>query len=563
MKGISSKTLFLLALLAFAVAPGFAQTSVFNYQGRLTDGSSGANGLYDFQFVLYDAAAAGAQIGATQTVTGVNVTAGIFDVQLDFGAAAFPGADRWLEIRVKKPAEAAYTMLTPRQAVTSAPYAIRALSVPPTAGDNLITALNDASTTTTISDAVLPSNLVRLNPPVQQTSATVSGGDTLVNLKGSFTNPISSSSEFKFFYNGGFVMTGFVRDVGNLGGCASSIPATGAGTRFMWFPCRGAVRFGRVPIGQTDWDDINMNDFTFAGGNQVRASGYGAFAYGDQVNVTSTVGAGFGSAVTVSGTAGFSAGASNVCSGFACTALGYTNFANGQGAVALGYRTYAAGDYSVSLGFRATNCITGIDATGCTGGALNSRKGTFVWGDGAPGGGTFGTDFVNAQADYEFRIRASGGVRLRTSVAANADAGVAGNTGCDLAAGSGTWSCSSSRTIKENFRAVSGEDVLGRIRALPVTTWNYILEGKQARHIGPVAEDFYETFKFGASDKSIPVQDLAGVSLAGVKALEERTANLQKENDELKERLKEQQTTIDALKKLVCAGNPEAELCRQ
>lgn len=51
----------------------------------------------------------------------------------------------------------------------------------------------------------------------------------------------------------------------------------------MWHPCRGSLRFGRVPTGQTNWDDANMDDFTFAGGNQVIASGYGAFAYGDHV----------------------------------------------------------------------------------------------------------------------------------------------------------------------------------------------------------------------------------------------------------------------------------------
>lgn len=155
--------------------------------------------------------------------------------------------------------------------------------------------------------------------------------------------------------SGAFVAHGFVRDVGSTGGCAAQIPATGAGTRFMWHPCRGSVRFGRVATGQNHWDDAMMNDFTFAGGNNVRASGYGAFAYGDQVNVTSTVGVGFGSGVTVSGTAGFSAGASNVCSGFACTAMGYMVRAGGQGSVALGYRTTANNDYAVAIGYRASN----------------------------------------------------------------------------------------------------------------------------------------------------------------------------------------------------------------
>jgi hypothetical protein len=60
-------------------------------------------------------------------VSGVTVTNGIFTVQLDFGSTPFMGADRYLEIRVKKPSDATYTTLTPRQKLTSAPYAIRAL----------------------------------------------------------------------------------------------------------------------------------------------------------------------------------------------------------------------------------------------------------------------------------------------------------------------------------------------------------------------------------------------------------------------------------------------------
>ena len=76
----------------------------------------------------------------------------------------------------------------------------------------------------------------------------------------------------------------------------------------MWIPCRGAVRFGRAPVGvgSTSWDDANMDDFTFAGGNNVIASDYAAFAYGDAVTVSATAAVGMGYSLTVSGTAGFS-----------------------------------------------------------------------------------------------------------------------------------------------------------------------------------------------------------------------------------------------------------------
>ena len=317
------------------------------------------------------------------------------------------------------------------------------------------------------------------------------------------------ADRFRVDSSGAFVAYGFMRDVGNTTGCAAQVPATGAGTRFEWHPCRGAVRWGRVPTAQTNWDDANMDDFTFAGGNQVVASGYGAFAYGDQVTASSTVGVGFGSAVTVSGTAGFSAGAQNVCSGFACTAIGYTVRAGGQGAVALGYRTTANNDYSVALGYRASN---------------NTHTGTMAMGDEST------TDSVRNQADNEFRIRYNGGIRMRVSAAANGNTpGAGGNVGCDLTVAVPSWTCGSSRTIKENFLAVDGEDVLLRLRTLPITTWSMIGGGGGVRHMGPVAEDFYRAYGLGLGETTIGLSDIDGVSLAAAKALEARTSQLQQQ----------------------------------
>src|SRR3954470_13746485 len=317
------------------------------------------------------------------------------------------------------------------------------------------------------------------------------------------------SDRFRVDSSGAFVAYGFVRDVGNTTGCAAQVPATGAGTRFEWHPCRGSLRFGRVPTAQTSWDDANMNDFTFAGGNQVIASGYGAFAYGDQVTVSSTVGVGFGSAVTVSGTAGFSAGAQNVCSGFACTAIGYTVHAGGQGSVALGYRTTANNDYSVAIGYRASN---------------NTHTGTMAMGDEST------TDSVRNQADNEFRIRYNGGIRLRVSTAANGNTpGAGGNVGCDLTVAVPSWTCASSRTLKDHYLTVDGEDVLARVRALPITTWSMIGGDQSVRHMGPVAEDFYHAFGLGLGETTIGLGDIDGVNLAAAKALEVRTADLRRE----------------------------------
>ena len=137
-----------LAFLALAFAR--AQTTTFTYQGLLTDSSIPATGTYDFQFALYDALAGGAQQPQPSPITvtrpAVSVTNGIFTVQLDFGGSVFPGADRYLEIAVKKPADSSYTPLTPRQQLASTPYAMHAGTA--TNADNAANATNATNATT-------------------------------------------------------------------------------------------------------------------------------------------------------------------------------------------------------------------------------------------------------------------------------------------------------------------------------------------------------------------------------------------------------------------------------
>jgi hypothetical protein len=103
--------------------------TVFTYQGRLIDANSAADGLYDFQFKLYDANIAGAQKGGTIDVNECDVIDGYFTVSLDFGGGIFDGNDRWLEIGVRAGEledPNAYTLLSPRQRVAATPYALYA-----------------------------------------------------------------------------------------------------------------------------------------------------------------------------------------------------------------------------------------------------------------------------------------------------------------------------------------------------------------------------------------------------------------------------------------------------
>jgi hypothetical protein len=76
-----------------------AMGTAFTYQGQLRKSGAPVNGTCNFQFSLFDALSGGAQIGATQTKSGVSVSNGLFTIpDLDFGSGAFNGEARWLAI---------------------------------------------------------------------------------------------------------------------------------------------------------------------------------------------------------------------------------------------------------------------------------------------------------------------------------------------------------------------------------------------------------------------------------------------------------------------------------
>jgi hypothetical protein len=376
---------------------------------------------------------------------------------------------------------------------------------------------NPVNGTDAANKGYVDSNFVKLNPAAPQVSVgdangtapmvSLRGGSTCCSGPGGFT-----AADFKIFQNGSFVATG------NLGIGVS--PMEGKGYRTSWYTYKGAFRSGYA---DNEWDDANTGFFSWAGGSNSTASGLYSFAFGDTNFASSTSSIAFGSGNEVKGAAGFSAGAGNrVCDTYG---VAFGNKAQSGGplingrcdpdafnitglaAVAIGYNVTADKDHSTAMGKFASN---------------NGFSGTFVWSDGSA---TASADTFKNTANNEFAARATGGFRFRTNLT--------GTTGCNLPAGSGVFNCTSSRYTKENFMMVSGEDVLSRLRKIQVSTWNYISEGGQVRHMGPMAEDFYQAFTLGTGNTSIGVQDLAGVSLAAVKALDMRTAQLQQKSAEV------------------------------
>jgi len=113
-------------VLGYASSGVAAQTTAFSYQGSLADGGGMADGMYDFEFTLFDALTGGSSVGTDEHL-GVQVLDGLFTVELDFGSVPFDlGNDRWLEVSVRLEGAGSYTALDPRTKLGAVPYATHA-----------------------------------------------------------------------------------------------------------------------------------------------------------------------------------------------------------------------------------------------------------------------------------------------------------------------------------------------------------------------------------------------------------------------------------------------------
>jgi hypothetical protein len=226
-----------------------------------------------------------------------------------------------------------------------------------------------------------------------------------------------------------------------------------------------------------------------AGGIYNSATAQNAVVAGGESNTAS------GQNATVSG------GDGNTASGFRSTVSGGNlNSAIGQYAVVPGgYSNAATNDFSFAAGRRAKA----------------NHPGAFVWAD-------FTDADVASTTNNQFSVRASGGVVFYSDPTAA--------FGAYLPPGGGAFSSLSDRNAKTNNTIVDGRDVLERLAAIQIATWNYRSHAESVRHIGPMAQDFARAFGVGEDDRHISTVDADGVALAAIQGL-----NL-KLQDELKKR---------------------------
>ena len=286
----------------------------------------------------------------------------------------------------------------------------------------------------------------------------------------------------------------------------TGVPIEGAGTRMMWYPRKAAFRAGYV--NGTQWDAANIGAYSIAMGINVRASGDSSVA------------------------------------------LGASATAAQAGAFAAGVHVTASGAASVAMGYAAHT---------------NARQGSFVFGDRST------VDTLRAGVNHSANWRVSGGFRIFTSsnlttgvtiqsgsVVSNwgqSNAVISTSTGAYLGT-DGIWHDVSDVNRKHLFTDVSGEDILARLRTLPVRSWSYRVDPDDVRHVGPTAQDFYAAFRLGRDDRTISAVDVGGVAMAGIKTLDERSLVQQQRIDALERENAELRARLDRIEAALAAPAP-------
>lgn len=334
---------------------------------------------------------------------------------------------------------------------------------------------------------------------------------------------------------------------------SSYVPVSGAGRRMMWYAQKAAFRVGFLSeSGATYWNAANIGNYSFATGEDTRASGSHSFATGKETHASGdeSVALGYQSVAsgsrsftmngTASGVGAVAIGIGAEALGDDALALGMSSRAQGLASVVIGSNSQVTGSFAVSIGTQ--NAASGNFSVAIGRGAhTNNKQGSMVLTD-----GSFANDeYVYATANNQMTMRFIGGYKLYTHY--NLGSGV------ELDPGSGSWSSLSDRNRKENFEQVDTEAILQKVAAIPLSRWNYKSQPATQQHIGPMAQDFHAAFQLDGPENNTTINtvDIDGVNMAAIQALEKRTGALQAENDLLRDQLQVARERLALLEELI------------
>ena len=177
--------------------------------------------------------------------------------------------------------------------------------------------------------------------------------------------------------------------IGDVPLTPGNVPISGAGRRMMWYPDKAAFRAGMAL--SDEWDEINIGNYSFAIGNQTKASGFYSSALGKDNTASGEGAVVMGSNSIASGFHSFVVGNSNEATALHTIAIGYNNeatqpytiamgknnIAEGENSFAIGEQTIASGGWSISAGYDSRAIGTLSVAIG---GNLISKLGCFTIG---------------------------------------------------------------------------------------------------------------------------------------------------------------------------------------
>jgi hypothetical protein len=273
------------------------------------------------------------------------------------------------------------------------------------------------------------------------------------------------------------------------------------------------VGYFRQPSNYED-NTISGSLATVGGGFANTAAGQLATIGGGQGNFASgffnTIAGGYGNTAS-GGYSTIGGGALNSVYDRSTVSGGEYNAAAAEGStVAGGGHNTASGAYStVAGGLKNTASGTSSFAAGFVADA--NFGGCFVWSDGTIDNPT------RCDGPNRFVARAEGGVYF---YAGNDGTNAQGHyTGVALLPGAQAWTAASDRAGKDNLRPIDPTDVLRKVAAMPIATWNWRSQDVSVRHMGPMAQDFHAAFGLGETPKGISTIDADGVALAAIQGL--------------------------------------------
>ena len=581
---VQSKLLIMIAILIVSVIQSAAQVSTeFTYQGKLTVSGAPASGTFDLRFTLEDVN--GFSLGKPVELPGTTVTNGIFTVSLDFGTEFFDQNDRYLKIEVRHSSENPddYTELAPLQKLTPAPTSFFSRnSLFAVESGNATNAQNSQDSQTL---GGIAANGFIQNSTAQQSSANFSiSGDgaaggtlsgnvintaTQYNLGGSrilgsvgsslYAGPNSGSSSTGTFNSFFGILTGSVNTTGNsnsfFGANAGFNNTTGNNNNF----------FGRLAGGSTTTGGSNAfygssSGFSNTTGSNNSYFGITAGFSNETSSSNSSFGyaAGFKNAGNANSFLGYNAGYNNTYgesnsffgqnSGFNNTQGGNNIFIGGRAGI-----NNTTGNANTFVGEQSGGNITTGNGNTFVGNLTYTNVGSISFSTAIGAGANVSTSNTIMLGTSSEKTIAAGTMRVVSIPLVASTRQVCANANGDL------LQCgASSLRLKDNVQPYFGG--LNLIKQFNPISFDW--KDGSGYDIGLAAEAIAKIDPFFAfkNDKG----EVQGVRYERLNILLINSVKEQQTQIETQQKIIErQQNRLDALTKLVCANNPQAEICAE